>query len=406
MNEMVKTELAIISPDMFSLQVTPATIAGNFAEMKELVKATLEARKTLVTPETIQGGKTLAADFRKTAKALMAAWKEKKQLSMVDIDVADKEVKSICALLENGATEISEQVKQIEQETKDTCSKLLAAYRFECWESQNIDPEFRKLDIDDLVKLGSLTPKGELTKGARAEIEQRCQLNKAEQIKIESRLVSLEMACIKNGIEPPLSRASIESFLRTSNDEDFIRRLGFIIDAEVSRKTEAERLMREKLQKEQEAETQSKIEIALAKQEAEFRAEEERIAKEAAEKAKATKAVTETPAVETKENLKERYHNLIERNARYPDERNKAEIARLKALINDSPSEKVANVEAPAGSEYLQVRIYYNTSITYPFTTKPGADREKIKAFFKRRAVADGVLEESITGIEVLNGAG
>jgi hypothetical protein len=397
-----KTQLAIISPEMFSLQVTPAVIAGNFADMKALVIATLEERKALVTPETIQGGKTQAADFRKTAKALMAAWKEHRLVSMEDILLADEQVKDICSLLENGANQISEQVKAIEQETKDICEKLLAEYIKETWEGLGVDKAFQTAKFEDLVKLGSLNKKNELTPATIKELVNRCKLDKAEQVKQAQRVSELQNRCYQADIKPVLDKGRIAHCI-TWGDELFEAELNKIIKAEVDRKEESERLMREKVEKELEAKKQQEIKEALAAQQAEAnrlaKIEADRIAKEAADRAKAeaTKPEPIAEPVPVQKTVEQRLKDLIESDAVYPDEGKKQRIAELKKQL-----QPVA--EAPSGSEMLTVKIHYMTSITYPFSTKPGADREKIKAFFKRRAVADGVAEESITNIEVLNG--
>lgn len=353
----------LISIDSFRITATNSAVSANFGEMRQVIIKTIADHKSLVTPETIQGGKTLAADFRKTSKALMAAWKEKRAVSIADVLKADDEVKGLCKLLDEGADEISDQVKAIEAETKELCADLLRAELSQKWEALGVDAEFRKSTFMDLALLGSIN-KDKLTKGAKTEIANRASLDKAWQDKIALRLNELELSCFKNEIVPPFGRSTVEHFLFS---DDFGDRLESLIAAEVSRKAEAERRMREKL----EAEKQKAIDDALRAQQEEAN----RLAKIEADKQRAIeaeqRAEADRIAREEAEQVRREQVNAL---AREVAESTKRTVAEIKA------EESKPTPSAPIPAE--AVTFVVTATIEIEFQTKPTANRDKIIAYF------------------------
>jgi Protein of unknown function (DUF1351) len=339
----------LISIDSFRITATNSAVSANFGEMRQVIIKTIADHKSLVTPETIQGGKTLAADFRKTSKALMAAWKEKRAVSIADVLKADDEVKGLCKLLDEGADEISYQVKAIEAETKELCAELLHAELLQQWEALGVDPEFRKSAFMDLALLGSIN-KDKLTKGAKTEIANRASLDKAWQDKIALRLNELELSCLKNEIVPPLGRSSVEHFLFS---DDFGARLESLIAAEVSRKAEAERRIREKM----EAEKQKAIDDALRVQQEEAN----RLAKIEAEKQ------WQIQQAEAAQQASIASENPVAAEEVEP-------TAAKNAAVQQEPEPEPIPAEA--------VTFVVTATIEIEFQTKPTANRDKIIAYF------------------------
>jgi hypothetical protein len=408
MNAPASTDLVPITPSILEFVMEPAKVSANFDYVKDLVERTLDAQIMVVTPETIPGCKSMCADLRKTSKAFSAAWKERRDICMSDILQADKDVKFICTLVDNAANEIAGQVKEIEDKTKVICAVHLAAYVEATWIELDVDKPFQKAEFDDLVLLGSLTPKGELTKACKDKLEQRCKQDKAWQDKIASRLMMLENECLKEGINPPLTRASVEHMLYSLDDNDYARRLKALIDGEADRLRKVEALARERAEQQLKAENQRKIDEALATQQAEAN----RLAKNEAEKAKPAPVKdpvqpVQPPAVEkpTLEQLNETLTGMYEQNARFPGQVSQKDIDWVKAEIKalEPVVEKPKTVIVEEGQIHLQVVVEYKTELRFPsFLTKAGTDREKIEKAFICKAVESGVLIESIVDVRIL----
>ena len=380
-----KTELGLISIDFFRINSTPAVVSANFGEMRNRIVQLLEDKKSLVVPENIQQSKVLIADFRKTSKALVAAWKERRELSIADVLQADKDVKELCKLLEDGAGNISEQVKAIEQETKDLCLNLLVQERLLTWAQLGVASEFCKATVDDLVKLGSVTSKGCLTKAAITEIENRCKQDKAQQDKIASRLMELENRCLRAEILPPLSPASIASFLH-ADDAVFFGNLDKIVNAEIDRKAEAEERLRRKL----EAEKQQAIDDALREQQAEAN----RLANEQAQKEAGARHEAERKAAQERDAIEAAQRAV-------PDEK----IAEAKRAVAGRAEETErpppAMVEPENQADYT-VNVTYRRTEAFLFRTKTGTSEDKIKNYFRNKVVAQGVAEDDILVVEIV----
>lgn len=259
----------LITLDSFKIEITPAVVTANFAEMRGLVDKTVNEHKALVTEETIPDCKSLIANFRKTAKALGDSWKLQRLDATRELMASDEEVKAMCMLLEQAAKDMADQVKAFEDETKAICQNMLSAYLDDCWENQGVQPEFRKASIDDLVKLGSLnTKRTDLSNSAKQAVKDRVAADLALQTQTQARLIFLENACLKNDITP-LTRASVEQVLFAS-DTFFYAQVDNLIAAELNRKADAEERLRKKLAAEQE----KAIADALARQKAEDEAKQ------------------------------------------------------------------------------------------------------------------------------------
>jgi len=351
MNAVIEPKQELISINSFMIDATPAVVSANFGEMHNLISQIIKDKNALVTPETIQPAKTLCADFRKTSKALMAAWREKRTLSIADVLKADDEVKAICGLLEDGATNISEQVKKIEQEAKDLCLNLLAQERLLTWNQLGVTAEFCKATIDDLIKLGSLTPKGELTKAVKTEVENRCKQDKAQQDKIASRLMELENRCLKAEIIPPLSPASIASFLH-ADDVVFYGNLDKVVNAEIDRKVEAENRLKAKL-------------------EAERRAQE------------------------LKE-LEQQQKPVVQNNPIIPEAKQPV------AEKSEEPIYPGPGLVHPEQQVRYTVNVTYKHTEAFQFMTKVGTSVAKIENYFRNKVISQGVDEGDIFSVEAV----
>lgn len=344
----------LITLENFRINTTQAVVSANFSEMRGLIIKTVDDHKALVTPETIPDSKKLAADFRKTAKALAAAWKEKRTASISDVLAADAQVKELCALLEDGANDITQQIAVIEDEVKKTCLSFLLSLREAYWREKEVRSEFCNANVDDLVKLGSLNAKRtDLSNPAKQAVKDRTDADLAMQTKIDGRLTKLEAECLKADINPPLSYAAVANFLYK---DDYDAHLKALIEGEVSRKEAAEARLREKL----EAEKQREIEAALKAQQAEANL----AAKEAA-----AKLVQQAAAEAVEKAERERQAQFV-----YPDPPNR------------TPPPKVE-----------EDKVFYSVTLKLRFQAKPAPDaQERIVRFMTKKMADNGLTVEAI----------
>lgn len=377
------------------ISVLPAVISANWEQAEADIKKKIEDKMFLITPETIQSGKDDAAGFRKEDAQLAKDWKTVDELINGDYNKAVSWVKKFRKMYLDGATKISDQVNKIQQETKDLCLSLLVEERLRQWEIMGVTSEFCNANIEDLALLGSIN-NGKLTKSAKGQVETRCKMDKAEQEKINARLLGLEVRCLKADINPPFKRANIESFLHSS-DEMFNKMLDAIINSEIDRKAEAERRMKEKLEREQAAENQRKIDEALAAQQAEAN----RLAKIDADKQREIEAEafrekanavslelsqsTRRTVVEIKaeEKLKAQLAHAKESYARYPDNDNAETVKNLNEALKrvqkaEEPIEKNKPREQGDYEDYIMTVI-----ITKQFRAEKGSPIALLEAEIK-----------------------
>ena len=139
-------------------------------------------------------------------------------------------------------------------------------------------PEFiRPSDLSQFIKLsGTLTPKGDLTKGALTFVKAIADGEKFLQQRFDGRALTVENRCLRAGINPPLT---IEGFGNEiySDDEIFNAALDRKVAAELSRYEETKAL----IEKQNADDNKKKIDDALKEQQEEAN----RLAKIEAEKA-------------------------------------------------------------------------------------------------------------------------
>lgn len=121
---------------------------------------------------------------------------------------------------------------------------------------------FSGADITPMVKLtGSMTDGGKLTKSAVDFLKSIATSELSEQNRIEARALMLENRCLKEGINPPLSKVHFGTVF-FAEESIFAEKLEQLIVAEIERKVE----MEERIRKQQEAENERKLAAALKAQ--------------------------------------------------------------------------------------------------------------------------------------------
>jgi hypothetical protein len=149
----------------------------------------------------------------------------------------------------------------------DEILSLLTDELWACRNDLNVKEEFYGCaDLSPMVKLtGTLTESGALTKKAKDFVKAIAADNLAQQNKIEARHLLLENRCLREGINPPLTKVHFGTVFY-AGDALFNEKLEELIAAEANRKAE----MEERICKQLEAENQRKIDEALAAQKKEL----------------------------------------------------------------------------------------------------------------------------------------
>ena len=349
----------LISIDALRVHSVPAVLTGNFQELNGWLDGLLADKDTVVTLDTLPDEKKELAALRKLAKEIDGKAKAVIALVSGDIDGFSRSMKELKTKVMAVADDKAAQVDAFEADTRSQIARLLADALVEEWAALAVVPEFRRATVDDLVKLTAITATGALTKTTQTAVKDKAQADFRLQTNTRARLMELENKCLKNDINPPLTRASVESIL-FADDATYYSRLDAMIQAEIERKAEAERRMKAKL----DADKQREIEQALAAQKAE-------IAKEQL-KAAATNAIRE-------------------------------EAERLVEAQSTASATAIAEPEKPANA----VTYTISALVSFDIQSRPNADLGKMKAYFTDILAKEGkrVVSLSIKAKEVKDAA-
>lgn len=277
MNAVLKPSIEQEFAELFSFEDNlPADFFTNPIYDQRLDHA-IELTSNLVYPINDEGEKQAKADatsINKFAKAydgfIAAVYKSQtEEITAWRTSKKDKTKR----LLENRQALI-DQFAEARQKKLDSIRSQLELRLAEEWNEKGVKAEFQNGDIEPILSLTAITPKGALTKKANDFISGIVAGNLAEQQRIEARHLLIENRCLREDINPPLTYAHMgEAF--NADDEAFNAKLEQLIVTEKERKAE----MEERIRKAQELDNQRKIDAALKEQQAEAN----RIAREKAE---------------------------------------------------------------------------------------------------------------------------
>lgn len=235
--------------ELIKIDSTPAAIQVNFEQLQEALKAELEKYDVVVTQDGVKDAKTMATTLNKTAQEIDRRRKEEVAKVSEPIKAFEANMNTLKTMSLETREKILAQIKQFEDETRETVRVLLTAERDRLWAEQGVDPEHQRAEIDDLVLISNLTSKGGLTKNARESIEARASKDKARQDQQQMRLHQLEAASYKAGLTVPLTRAHVEPFLHDDVGV-YEEKLHQAIETEKARQEQAEQAAREKIERE------------------------------------------------------------------------------------------------------------------------------------------------------------
>lgn len=221
------------------IQTTPAVIDTNYDQIKGQVAAEVaKYGDVVVTGDTLPDAKRMATHLNKLKGEI--AKRRKECVSAVSAPIKDFEskVKDLETMCEDGRQKILGQVATFEAETLKRARAELDTYVTEWYEERGIQPEFRAVVVDDLVKLGALTTTGRLAKGTKDALNGRLGACQIKQQRTALRLSQLENESHRAGLHSPLTREHVAGILLNDSDEQYAASLAQLIARELDRQKE------------------------------------------------------------------------------------------------------------------------------------------------------------------------
>lgn len=215
----------------------PALINFAFEAEKKRLEESLESSKgMIVTIENLKSDKALAASLTAKGKAYKASAKDVIDELLKPINVYKGQVKELQDLCDASASEIKDQIAVFEKAKLDEISTLLSDLLLVLRDNSSIDEGYRIHNIPK-AKLGFITAKSALTKGAKDALISIVSIESATKSLTELRLAELKADSLDAGLDAPLVRANVEHVLFASNS-DYAAAVATLIDAELVRQKE------------------------------------------------------------------------------------------------------------------------------------------------------------------------
>lgn len=264
-SEVVSEENLIVTSDLLSkidIKTQLPLITSNFDLIKAHVLAGLKEYEVTVTLENMDKAKVMAKSLSDLATKIEETRKNTVKIVSVPIDIFSAQCKELAELVQEKKKFLTKQVEDFNDKTRQECLSLLESALETAYENFGVTKEFQTVKVDDLAIVSNKTKTG-ITSKAKSTVEARALECKRFQEKIEFRLNTLEGTCYKSGLEAPLVRQNIESFLKVEDETIYQQKLQSLIKSEIHRLATLEQRLAAKAQKE--AEENAKAEL-LAQQ--------------------------------------------------------------------------------------------------------------------------------------------
>jgi len=226
---------------MEQLNITsqPAELSLNYETLSAALDEQLaHYRAMVVTPDTLQDAKKSATELNRFAADIDKRRKDAVREVSKPIKTFEDQMKALHAQCKDARQTITDQVARFEDKVRAQADQLLFDARADLWDKHEIADEFRRAEYADWVILSAVTGTGRLAKAPREDIQARVLEDKATQERVEWRLIELERDSYRAGLDAPLTRAYVESFLFADGDT-YARELQRLIDAELQRQQQA-----------------------------------------------------------------------------------------------------------------------------------------------------------------------
>lgn len=249
----------------FEFNAAPAKIDFNYEEVNAaLVKYLEKYQNAVVTTETLADDKKLVSELNAEAKNINDLRIAQKKKLSEPISEFEEKMKALHSKYKEVSNDINEQVKRFEQVRLDNLAQMLDNERAKLREEMKIEERYFTVEFDDLVKLGSLTAKDNLAAAPRRTLVARIREQELDlQNKVERRLLELENACLRAGMDAPMTRENVEAFLY-SDDETYSSHLEQLINSELSRQKAAQEAHERRIKEQLEREARQKAEAEQA----------------------------------------------------------------------------------------------------------------------------------------------
>lgn len=221
----------------------------------------------LVYPITTQGEKAMKADATAINGFATDLDKAAAAIYKAATDQATKNraiTKGFVSTLKANRQRIISQFEAKKAERLEEVREIVHEALNLAWDNKGVKMAFRFGEIND-IKESSLTDNGNLTASTKALIENIAQSDLVWQNEIESRAMTVELACHRAGISTPFTPEYIGVVFNDPDRAVFESRLTTMVKAEVERMEAA----KAKIIAEQEAIKQREIQAALEAQQAE-----------------------------------------------------------------------------------------------------------------------------------------
>jgi hypothetical protein len=219
-----------------SINITSSlpVIKGNLEVIKQELVNELKQFDLIVDEDSIKTAKAMATKINKISKDIdILRINEVAKLSS-PIKKFEKEAKSLSLICQESRQKLLSQVKVFEDIQKKDILKLLNVELENTYKKYDVIGEYRTVQVADLAILSNRTKTG-LAKKARETIDEKALKQKKYQDKIAERLNTLEIICVRAGLESSLTRQNIEHFLKVESDDVYLEKLIDLIKNEVTR---------------------------------------------------------------------------------------------------------------------------------------------------------------------------
>lgn len=268
-SEVVSEENLIATADLVSkidIKTQLPAITSNFDWIKAHVLAGLREYEVTVTLENMDKAKEMAKSLSALSNKIEEARKNTTKIVSAPIDVFSAQCKELTVLVDEKRQFLIRQVEVFNDITRKECLELLQSALATAYFNYGVTDEFKTAKVDDLAIVSNKTQKG-ITSKAKSTVEARALSCKKFQEKIELRLNTLVGDCLSAGLEAPLVRQNIESFLKVEDDHVYQVELQKLIASEIKRFGELEQKLEARAKKEAEAKAKAEFEAQQKSQE-------------------------------------------------------------------------------------------------------------------------------------------
>lgn len=248
---------------MINITTQLPVIQENFQVIKEHVLANLKKYEVKVTLDNIDKAKALATSLNQLSNKAEEHRVNAVRIVSEPINIFNARCREIVELIQGKRKFILDQVEVFNKETRNECLELLKSALATAYYNYGVTEEFKTAKVDDLAIVSNKNKTG-ITSKAKSTVEARALECKRFQEKIELRLNTLEGTCYKSGLEAPLVRQNIESFLKVEDEAIYQQKLQSLIKSEIQRLATLEQRLAAKAQRE--AEENAKTAELLAQQ--------------------------------------------------------------------------------------------------------------------------------------------